>query len=278
MNTFSLALQTVLTSVAPFGGVALIAAMLWIVWRTQSGHALRYRAWRLLHGRTEITDPDIKRFVEERNELMTFRFLSGVQVRTAQNCRTLARWMREHNEEVRTIRFAGPYFDVEQLRVKTEALPSLARLLVTFVGSVLLFAAATYVTSLASRDHTFLKVNSTGTWFAVQSKGFAPATLAGKAGAPVVKLEDCKSEPNANLNAPALDARNVGVLCALLRDPAAEQYLSKNLAEQRAVFGVFAVVLGWWALPLLLVPLRVEVARQLSKRIAAREQQLPLPF
>jgi len=68
------------------------------------------------------------------------------------------------------------------------------------------------------------------------------------------------------------------VLCTLLKDPAAKQYLAESLFKQRARFSVLAMVFAGIGIQLMVVPLRVEAARRLNKRIAEREQQLQLPL
>jgi hypothetical protein len=63
--------------------VLTIGALLgWVCWRTRSTHVVITRIWRLIFGKTAMADREIGKFIENRNRLVTFRFFSGMPVRT----------------------------------------------------------------------------------------------------------------------------------------------------------------------------------------------------
>jgi hypothetical protein len=72
-SSVSVAVRDLFTFLAPPGGVALVAGVLWVVSRTRSAHVLRRRVWRLIHGKGEVSDLDVQAFVDEQTSLMAFR-------------------------------------------------------------------------------------------------------------------------------------------------------------------------------------------------------------
>lgn len=181
LNSSSL-FDTLGSTLAPFGGIALVLGLLWIIWSTQSFHALRFRVWRLLVGQAEIVDPDVKRFVDDRNALMSFRFLSGMKAYTIVDARRMARWLHEQDIEIRSVSAAGPYFDTRTLTVKVRELPARMGQFWIVVSSAVLFALGGCFAKPAEYDYAFLRVISTNSWYGVDAKGFARIDWRGKRG------------------------------------------------------------------------------------------------
>ena len=263
---------------APFGGITLLLALIWIIWSTQSVHTLRFRAWRLLHGKTEIHDPDIKRFIDERNALMTFRFLSGLKVRTVESARAFARWLHEHNEDVRAVRSAGPYFDPETLQVKTDALPHRWTKRFFFLGSFMLFLAGIYFGSMVRHDHALLRIISTDTWFGVTSDGFALTNWVGDAQNPMVTIKDCQAGKDKADTLAKVGLENAKVLCELITHPEGAAYLAKSVKDQKGAMFSLAWILAIMCYCLFRKLPQAEAASALNMRLMQRARQLHLPY
>lgn len=263
---FTPLLEEFRTTVAPVGGLVLLMALAWVVWRSGSIHIVRYRVWRLLHGRSDIADAEIKRFIEERSALMAFRFFSGIKSRTLSNAHSLIRWSKDNNEDVREIRMAGGYFDGDALRIRTEALPGWKAGLSVLIGGMLTASAATFAIKLGTYDHALFKVNATGTWFSVQADRFGPSTWKGQLGLPMIELDACRQQQDAIKTADNLQPVDVNVLCALLQSDGASGFIAKTLLEQRATFASIALVLGCLSCAFFVKLLKSNVAQKMSER------------
>lgn len=120
LTTFS-TISGILGTLAP-GGLVLL--FLWVIWRTESRHTLIHRLWQLVHGNQEITDPEIKAFINEQNSLMSFRFIAGVPVSNLEQARQLIQWTKLRKVEMFALRMAGRYFDPDKRQIRVEDLPS----------------------------------------------------------------------------------------------------------------------------------------------------------
>ena len=79
---------------APLGGTALLLALIYVLWRTGSGHLIRHRLWRFVHGKDAISDEVVRQFIDDRTSLMAFRYGAGFPARTLEQARHLAAWQR----------------------------------------------------------------------------------------------------------------------------------------------------------------------------------------
>lgn len=108
----------------PLGlAMGLGAIFVWVILQTESWHMLRRRIWLLVHGKEEISDPGIREYVEEQNNLAAFHVFAGVHVATLSEARTLMEWCRARNVNLGALRMCGTYFDPETRRIKERWLP-----------------------------------------------------------------------------------------------------------------------------------------------------------
>jgi len=137
-------------SITQFGGalVALIPFVLLVgfvlvIWRTDSFHTLLRRVWLLVHGNQEISDPQIRAFVDEQTSLISFRMFSGVRAASLEQAHQLMNWAKFHHIDLRQVGACGDYFDTELLQVRKHKLP--CRLLV--YGQLALFLILLFSTA-----------------------------------------------------------------------------------------------------------------------------------
>ena len=93
-----------LKGAAAASGVMLLLAIAHACLRTQSTHLLFVRLWSFLHGRAKPTADVISSFIEERNSLMRFRFVTGIGCSTARQAEKLINWVRDEDVDIPTAR------------------------------------------------------------------------------------------------------------------------------------------------------------------------------
>ena len=74
-------------------------AFVWVIWRTESLHVLMHRLWQLVHGKQEITDPEVRAFIDEQTSLISFRLFAGVKVNSLAQARQLIQWAKRKDTE-----------------------------------------------------------------------------------------------------------------------------------------------------------------------------------
>jgi len=232
-------ISSIFSVVAP---LLIGAAFLWVVWRTESRHVLLRRLWQLVHGKQEITDPQIRAFVDEQTSLISFRLFAGVPVASLAEAHQLIEWTKLNGVQMRTLSVCGELFDAELRQVKLHKLPSrlsqglrLARLF----GVVVLGIAC--VMSLFS-SQTLLTLKSTQRSFLATSTEMKPLWPLNAA---PLRSADCSQAPSTNAARTSFSEQEVSVLCGILKSDGAPEFVKKALSEQRWSL-VMLIALALW--------------------------------
>lgn len=240
---------TALSSVSSFLSVlvpiSILVGFIWMWKRTESIHVLLHRIWRLLHGRQPITDPEINAYIEEQTSLMSFRFLTGVQVKTLASARQLIKWSQFHEVEIKTIARCGDYFDPDLRAIRVHKLPSpslqkmkiLLLVLISFTG---LMASMGIVTNDA-----LLQFKATNHWFFMKS---AEASVIWPVNAESLKKSDCRAEVHDNAHRTSFSESEVQLICTMFTSPEKQDYIQIALTTQRLAFAyvLFVFTLLAW--------------------------------
>jgi hypothetical protein len=251
----------------------ICAAFIWVIWRTESLHVLVHRLWQLVHGKQEITDPEIRAFIDEQSSLISFRLFAGVKVNSLDQARQLIQWAKHNGVQMRALSLCGELFDMELRQIKQHKLPSRLtqgmRLTGVAIGMLLLFVSTTAL----FHDQAFLTLKATQRTFAAtttQAKAlrsifpFGPAPL---------RIDDCSQPASLNAARTSFTENEVGILCGVLQDKDTAASVKDSLKEQRwtcALLIAFAIWLSWicflaWA------------TGYVAKHLAARRLDSSLP-
>jgi len=216
-----------------FGVVAPLligSAFLWVVWRTESRHVLFSRLWRLVHGNQEISDPQVRAFVDEQTSLISFRMFAGVPATSLKEAHQLIEWTKLNGVQMRTLSICGELFDAELRQVRVHKLPSrfsqalrLFRFFsVAAIGCVCamgLFSSQSLLT-LKSTQRTFW-ANPT------QVRAVWPVNV------PALTVDDCSQAASANAMRTSFSDQEVRILCDILKSEGTAAFMKKTLSEQR---------------------------------------------
>lgn len=224
------------------------AVFAWVIWRTESRHVLIRRLWQLVHGRQEISDPEVRAFVDEQTSLISFRLFAGIPVASLNEAHQLIQWAKHNGVQMRTLRHCGELFDAELRRVKEHKLPgcvSQALRLAGFVVAVAMFAVS--VASLPT-DRALLSLKATGRFFlatATEVTAVWPMQTAS------LRTSDC-SNPASDIGArTSFSEDEMKALCSVLKDAGFPAFVKNTVKEQRwsaVLLCLFAAWLAWLAL------------------------------
>lgn len=191
--------------------------------------------WRFLIGDI-AKDGLLGKAMDQHLTLLAFRFHHLTQVRNTREAEAVVNFTEANDEEIGAMSKCGSYFDVSELRVKTEKLPGgggyLTRILVAAALSVI---AAIAATAIIPRE-ALVRYKPTGDYYWLSEervRGF---------GSPVRLInEQCVSKTFSD-NAPPADVRDA--MCELLGDPKAVKQHLDTLPVQRYAFLVIALAAG----------------------------------
>ncbi|HWT20601.1 MAG TPA: DUF6216 family protein [Variovorax sp.] len=234
-----------------FGVVAPLligVAFLWVVWRTESRHVLLSRLWQLVHGKQEISDPQVRAFVDEQTSLISFRMFAGVPVASLEEAHQLIEWTKLNGVQMRTLSVCGELFDAKLRQVRIHKLPSrfsqTLRLVWLFFVVAIGFGC---VMSLFS-SRTFLTLKSTQRYFWASPTEMKPAWPLSAA---ALRADDCSQAASTNAARTSFSEQEVNVLCDILKSDGMTGFIKKTLSEQRwslIMLIAFALWLSWMGL------------------------------
>ncbi|WP_141639929.1 DUF6216 family protein [Cupriavidus basilensis] len=64
--------------------------------RVGSLHSLLERIWRLVTGKAEVENPQLKKLIQENRDLERFRFIYGLKIETQPEFQRLMSWLHRH--------------------------------------------------------------------------------------------------------------------------------------------------------------------------------------
>lgn len=211
---------------------------LWVIWRTESRHTLIHRLWQLVHGNQEITDPEIKAFINEQNSLMSFRFIAGVPVSTLEQARQLIQWTKLRKVEMFALRMAGRYFDPDKRQIRVEDLPSKLTQKAWLASALLLLPVIFVSASLAFLDSAFVKVKATDRWLLMSENEARPVRPFISES---IQKTSCVINATENINRSKFTEKEASVLCGVLKNDEIAKYTRELVRKQRqsSVFLLF---------------------------------------
>lgn len=244
-----------------------IGAMLgWACWRTRSTHVVITRIWRLIYGKTVLDDQEISKFIENRNRLVTFRFFSGIPVRTLAQGKRLIQWSAVNDEEIGDIRACGDLFDLEACRLRVERIPSLHLQLFQLIVLAGLAGAVTLAGCGLLMDQALLRFKESRTWFWLTDATAVPLNGEG-----LVSKKTCLGDAQPP-NPTSFSDNEVSVICKAFGEPDARAFIERTVAQQRALLAPIAATLFYWAWQCWILIRRGFFARNMRERISTRQK------
>jgi hypothetical protein len=252
-------MELVLKWLGVFPSAVLILTFVYVIFRTESLYILRTWAWRIVAGKSLISDPTIFKFQEEQNNLTGFRFFSGVKVKSTKQIPDVIALARKCDTDVHEFARCGNYFDASTLQVKTELLPS--RWLTTLISwaAMTLLALVVFASAFGVQtSDAYLAFKDDRQWFTLNT--FEAKLVF--SGHPPLTLEGCKSNENFGFS-----SQHKVDICTILASKEIGEVIERYLESQRKASVYLLLVFS----VLLMFPIaflaRVHKARGLDKKI-----------
>lgn len=237
----------------------------WVILRTESWHMLRRRIWLLVHGKEEISDPAIRHYVDEQNNLAAFHVFAGVQVTTLAEARTLMEWCRIRSVDLGVLRLCGSYFDPQARRIKDRWLPPIwigQAAGAVAIGLMVVGLLAVVAMTLPA----MLTVAKTGQSFLASETELRPVWPLPPFSAQRMRIDDCGKPLDEESARLGFSEGDIAIMCSVLKDPGFGAYVDKALKKQWIYLAIWAGFFLSLAYHVAVMALRMVCARKLLLR------------
>lgn len=210
--------------------LVILGIYAWLILiRTRCCYVLMDCIWRIFAKKDETGGSPISLFLDERRELMRFRFVIGLPVRTTKQMRSVIDWSHLHDEDIGDVARIGDYFDIEKMEIKSK-LPGRCGMVLRAIAFSVAMLLATLAVSWVSMNSAFLNVKTSGTVFLVSDGQSRPLrNLLGWNKADILTRELCQNGGNATV----FSVKDTKVVCQLLVDKEVVSYTEKAIKSQR---------------------------------------------
>ncbi|MDP3228054.1 MAG: DUF6216 family protein [Acidovorax sp.] len=220
-------------AIAAFIPLVLLVGFAVVVWRTVSLHSLLRRAWLLVHGNHEISDPAIRAYVDEQTNLMSFRMFSGVQASSLAEAHQLIQWAQLNRVDLRKVAACGDYFDTGLRQVRKHQLPSRPYLLAHATATMLFLIGALLCVWLMLIPQVPFTIKATQRSFTAteaSAQTMWPPLFFNRQ---PLRKSDCEQPLAANAARTTFAEGEVETLCQMLLAKEWPEHLASKLKEQR---------------------------------------------
>lgn len=259
---------------ALFGSVglaasALVLLALLLTWSsTGSFHILRHRIWQLASGKRQIKDPAIRSYEEGQSDLMSFRAITGLHVRSLEGARELIALASENGWDLEKLSAAGPFFDCDQRVLKK--IPAKKWIFFHLMLAIASGGAACGALALCISNSAYLRFTESGTWFALAPS--SASALSWPRSKSSLDRFFCGNAATRAKQVGTFSLKEVNELCSAFNNAETKGYIDRTVQAQRSWGGILLVLsafLAWENWRSLLQGVRVKrLASMLKPKVA----------
>lgn len=251
------------------GVFAVLGVTLWVRLRTGSSHMISKIIWRRLLGQRPTTGGALESFLDERDELMQFRWLTGLkEASTLAAAKRVADWARGHDLDFDTVSRAQMFLDFDKPGLDGKS-PRLAKVRAVEAASVLLGALAALVLIVGAMTPAVVRVIASDLHYAVEPSRAQRLPAFWTGGGRGFNKSQC-ADVNAIVARTGYVKHDVEVLCKIFTDDEGLAVVGEARKAQSWLIAVFVgslFVLSW---VLNKLSKSAHAARALHARIAER--------
>ncbi|MDY0973984.1 DUF6216 family protein [Massilia sp. CFBP9012] len=243
--------------------LALFIILAFFYWRSGSSHPVILKIWLVMFGQSEVNSASIKKFSDDELDLMKFRYLTGIKAATLRRAERLIRWSTDNDIELRLIRNAGEYFDIEKPE-PTDSLLNLVPGHVLWRMLPLALIAPFLIISLGTTQYNraIIKVIATDKYFTIDRE-YATRPFDNKR----IYLKDCSDLKYSEY----IDKVSLNVLCEIGSSQAASNALADYIETQKQVALLASAYMLAVFLWLLKGIMRADAALKIRKALRSRQ-------
>lgn len=204
---------------------------------------------------------------------MKFRLVTGLKLRTMPHVVRLLKWSDENGEDVGDVKACGPFFDLENLSIKSP-LPGAKFEIVRSLLSGLAILWATFWIALAITAPAMFKIKQSDHWYFVEETGARRIKPFGAEAKPLL-IENCNAVSVIPSDA-AIGRDDAEVLCKLMGKEA-HAIREDALDAQHWMFGGLGFVGLLWSALFYRLGRQHDAAKAMTKRLERLKSNAPPP-
>lgn len=219
--------------------LAFVALLAWFWWRTGSIRSVLDRVWHLLAGSTDVNDPILKEVLVNSRDLERFRFTYRIKVDSLDDVHKLHAWSQQHRVDIATLAKAREWVDVTRSDLIKDPPSAYIRRRLWLTG--LLLVVVYGLGALLLPSGALLQMKASGTYFRLQESSLQHPLWFWS-----VASSDCKTSVDAVVRKTGFTKEEAGLMCGMLQGDDAKSLIEENQADQRWLFVVTLIPLGFW--------------------------------
>lgn len=249
-----------------FAGPLLLGiAIVFFWWRSGSIYSLLERVWRLVAGKTEVSDETLKKFILETRDVEKFRFIYGLKVERMTELHKLLEWLNANSIGISKAQMAKRW-----INTKTRELIPVPKyyLHIRALGLALCGVVLIPLEMSVTSSEALLQMKGSKTWFLADTtsiKGFYEDW--------VIESAQCSKEIVFN-SVGGLTNAEVHFLCDAFKDGTLKQSVSATVRQQRILglmYGLLVLIGGAIWLRQLFA---AAAAKEIGKELACAQEKL----
>lgn len=252
--------------IAYSGPLLLVIGILFFWWRSGSIYSLLERIWRLVAGKTEVSDEKLKKFILETRDVEKFRFMYGLKVERMAELHKLLEWLNVNSIGISKAQMAKRWINAKsRVLIPVPKYYLFNRALGLALCGVVLMTLVISVTS----SEALLQMKGSRTWFladAASIKGFYEDW--------VIEPAQCPKEIVSE-NVGGLTNAEVHLLCDAFKDGTLKQLVSDTVRQQRILglmYGLLVLIgAAIWLRQIFSATAAIEISKELAGAQAGAE-------
>lgn len=224
--------------------------LLFFLFRVGSLHSLLERLWRLVAGKAEVENPQLKKLIQENRDLERFRFIYGLNIETQSEFQRLMSWLHRHRVGIARLQRVRKWVDIRSPHLVLK--PPRRYVLGQFAMMMTAYLAASLSVAALFIDDAYLRARGSDVLF--KTDGTA---ISGFWGSPSAMLNGCLSDPGVLAREFKFSAAEATTLCKMFEDKSLRKLSAQAIHEQRVAAGVLG---GLAALITLVSALKLKAA------------------
>ena len=236
----------------------------WLCVRAGSWYPILVLAWKVIVSKEENKNEHINDFLASQRDLYQFRVFTTIKARTSKHAEQIIQWCVEKNISHEQINICGNLFDLEELRVREEKLPSKRyRRLVIFPALVIFTVCFSISTSVALNNSAALEFKNGGKNFWINETEAKPIfTLSNE----VLTKNGCTTIGDGKSQIFTID--ETSKICEFFKSSDLNSTIERTVRAQRFVFGYFSFVFFSLILMIFIYLRKVNTCKDLLKKIS----------
>jgi hypothetical protein len=258
---FSLSNPNFVTAAKTLMMLSILGLLMYL--RTGSLFVVMEKMWRLIAGKSTVTNKKLKDYLQERRDIETFNFMHGLRARSVEKVGEYIDWSKSHDISLTAVKWAGGWFDHTKLTLKKT--PNGRHLGVGLFANVIVFLSIVACLSIYERNEVLLqmKVSEVQFWLepdGIRSFGSTDWRLTSK---------DCRPLPTSEWSVTKMTPAESRELCEALSKPTFSAMFDNELHKQRSAIVIIAVWLGTLLSMAILYFVGMLAALDICNRLAA---------